>query len=330
MQRRHVTRLLATLPAMLAAALAATGLPAAAQTWPDKPIRLVVPYPPGASTDAVGRIVGQAIAGPLGQTVIVDNKGGASGSIGSAEVARAAPDGYTFVLGTDATHTANFHLSANPPYHPVRDFTPLSIAALNPIVLVVNPAVTPAKTLSELIAYVKANPDKGAYGSSGNGSPHHLAGELLKLKTGAPLLHVPYKGGGPAVNDLIGGTVPMVFSSLITVLPHIQSGKLHAVAMTTEQRYAGLPNVPTMAETYPGAVMNSWLGFFAPAKLPAPVAQRLGGEILKALQTPDVKTKLETAGMVVVALDPAQSAAQVAREFEERGQLIKAAGIQAQ
>ncbi len=327
MHRRHATRLIATLPAVLAVALAATGLPAAAQTWPDKPIRLVVPYPPGASTDAMGRIVGQAIGGPLGQTVVVDNKGGASGSIGSAEVARAAPDGYTFLLGTDATHTANYHLSANPPYHPVRDFTPLSIAALNPIVLVINPAVTPARTLPELMAYVKANPDKGAYGSSGNGSPHHLAGELLKLKSGAPLLHVPYKGGGPAVNDLLGGTVPMVFSSLITVLPHIKSGKLHAVAMTTEQRYADLPGVPTMAETYAGAVMNSWLGFFAPAKLPPAVTQRLSGEILKALQTPDVKAKLETAGMVVVALDPARSAAQVAREFEERGQLIKAAGV---
>lgn len=327
MHRRHAARLLAMLPAALAATLAAASLPAAAQTWPDKPIRLVVPYPPGASTDAVGRIVGQAISGPLGQTVIVDNKGGASGGIGSTEVARAAPDGYTFLLGTDATHTANYHLSANPPYHPVRDFTHLSIAALNPIVLVVNPAVTPAKTLSELVAYVKANPDKGAYGSSGNGSPHHLAGELLKLKSGAPLLHVPYKGGGPAVNDLLGGTVPMVFSSLITVLPHIKSGKLHAVAMTTEQRYAGLPDVPTMAETYAGAVMNSWLGFFAPARLPAPVTQRLSGEIVKALQTPDVKAKLETAGMVVVALDAAQTAAQVAREFEERGQLIKAAGV---
>jgi len=331
MQRRHATRWLTTLPAVLATVITATAaLPAAAQTWPDKPIRLVVPYPPGASTDAVGRIVAQAITGPLGQTVIVDNKGGASGSIGSAEVARAAADGYTLVLGTDATHTANFHLSANPPYHPVRDFTPLTIAALNPLVLVVNPAVTPAKTLAELVAYVKANPDKGAYGSSGNGSPHHLAGELLKLKTGAPLVHVPYKGGGPAVNDLIGGTIPMVFSSLITVLPHIKSGKLHAVAVTTEQRYPDLPNVPTMAETYAGAVMNSWLGFFAPAKLPAPIAQKLGGEILKALHTPDVKSKLDAAGMVVVALDPAQSAAQVAREFEERGQLIKAAGIQAQ
>lgn len=212
----------------------------------------------------------------------------------------------------------------------MRDFTPLTIAAMNPIVLVINPAVTPARTLAELVAYLKANPDKGSYGSSGSGSPHHLAGELLKIKSGAPLVHVPYKGGGPAVNDLIGGSVPMVFSSLITVLPHIKSGRLHAVAMTNEQRLADLPTVPTMAETYPGAVMNSWLGFFAPAKLPAPIAQRLGGEILKALRTPEVKSKLDAAGMVVVALDPAQSAALVAREFEERGQLIKAAGVQAQ
>ncbi|MFO1326347.1 MAG: tripartite tricarboxylate transporter substrate binding protein [Rubrivivax sp.] len=326
MQRRHATRLIACLPATLAA------LPAAlrAQAWPAKPIRLVVPYPPGASTDAVGRLVGQAIAGPLGQQVLIDNKGGASGSIGSAEVAKAAPDGYTFVLGTDATHTANYHLSANPPYHPVKDFTPLTVAALNPMVLVVNPAHTPARTLADLVALVKASPDKGAYGSSGNGSPHHLAGELLKLKSGAPLVHVPYKGGGPAVNDLMGGTLPMVFSSLITVLPHIKSGRLHAVAVTTEQRYPGLPEVPTMAETYPGTVMNSWLGFFAPPHLPPAVAQRLSDEIIKALNTADVKSKLDTAGMVVVALSPAQTAAQVAREFEERGRLIRAAGIKAE
>jgi len=330
MHRRLATRWLASLPMTLAVVFVATSLPVAAQSWPDKPLRLVVPYPPGASTDAVGRTVAQAIGSPLGQNVIVENKAGASGSIGSAEVARAPADGYTFVLGTDATHTANFHLSATPPYHPVRDFTALSIAALNPLVLVVNPSVTPARTLPELVAYVRANPDKGAYGSSGNGSPHHLAGELLKLKTGAPLLHVPYKGGGPAVNDLIGGSVPMVFSSLITVLPHIKSGRLHAVAVTTQERYPGLPDVPTMAETYPGAVMNSWLGFFAPAKLPAPIAQRLSEEIRKALQSQDVKARLDAAGMVVVALDPAQSTAQVAREFDERGQLIKAAGIKAQ
>jgi tripartite-type tricarboxylate transporter receptor subunit TctC len=323
MRRRAAASLIATLP------LAFSSF-ARAQAWPDKAIRLVVPYPPGASTDAVGRIVGQAISGPLGQTVIVDNKGGASGNIGSNDVAKAAPDGYTLLLGTDATHTANFHLAANPPFHPVKDFTPLTIAALNPIVLVTNPAHTPAKDLAELIAAVKADPLKGSYGSSGLGSPHHLAGELLKLRSGAPLSHVPYKGGGPAVNDLLGGTIPMVFASLITVLQHIKSGRLRAIVFTQPKRYEGLPEVPTLTETWPGTEMNSWLGFFAPANLPPAITQRISDEMLKALRGAEVKAKLEAAGMIVIALSPADSAAQVAREFESRGQLIRAAGIKAE
>lgn len=323
MKRRQAASLIATLP------LAWTGL-ARSQAWPDKPIRLVVPYPPGASTDAMGRIVAQAIAGPLGQSVVVDNKAGASGGIGSDFVAKSAPDGYTFLLGTDATHSANFHLSATPPYHPVKDFTPLTLAASNPIVLVTNPAVTPAKNLAELMAAAKADPTKGAYGSSGNGSPHHLAGELLKQKSGAPLTHVPYRGGGPAVNDLLGGTVPMVFSSLITVLPHIKSGKLRAIAVTSTKREAALPDVPTLGETYAGTEMNSWLGFWGPANLPPAVAQRLSDEIIKALKNPEVRAKLDAAGLVVMALSPAETGALVAREFEARGQLIRSAGIKAE
>ena len=323
MQRRTAAALIASLP------LAWTSW-ARAQAWPDKPIRLVVPYPPGASTDAVGRIVGQAISGPLGQTVVVDNRGGASGNIGSDNVAKSPPDGYSLLLGTDATHAANYHLSATPPFHPIKDFTPLTLAALNPIVLVINPAFTPAKNLAELVAYLKANPDKGSYGSSGNGSPHHLSGELLKQKSGAPLVHVPYKGGGPAVNDLLGGNIPMVFASLITVLPHIKSGKLRAIVFTQAKRYEGLPDVPTLAETWPGVEMPSWLGFFGPANLPPAITQRVSDEMIKALRSADVRAKLDAAGMVVVASSPADFAAQIAREFEQRGQLIRSAGIKAE
>lgn len=323
MKRRAAATLIASLPLGWSSF-------ASAQAWPDKPLRLVVPYPPGASTDAVGRIVGQAISGPLGQTVVVDNRAGASGSIGSDHVAKSAPDGYTFLLGTDATHAANFHLSANPPFQPLKDFTPLTLAALNPIVLVTNPSFTPATNLRELVDFVKANPGKGAYGSSGNGSPHHLAGELLKQKSGAPLLHVPYKGGGPAVNDLMGGTIPMVFSSLITVLPHIKSGKLRAIAVTQSRRYEGLPDLPTLAETFPGTEMPSWLGFFGPAHLPPAIAKRMSDEMIKALRSADVKSKLEAAGMVVVASSPAEFTAQIASEFEQRGKLIRDAGIKAE
>jgi len=323
MKRRHAAILIASLPLTWSTA-------ARAQGWPDRPIRLVVPYPPGASTDAMGRIVAQAIAGPLGQSVVVDNRAGASGSIGSDFVAKSPPDGYTFVLGTDASHSANYHLSATPPYHPVKDFTPLTLGALNPIVLVTNPTATPAANLAELMAAAKADPKRGAYGSSGIGSPHHLSGELLSQRSGAPLTHVPYKGGGPAVTDLLGGNVPMVFSSLITVLPHIRSGRLRAIAVTGTRREAALPDVPTLAETYPGTEMNSWLGFWAPANLPPAIAQRLSDEIIRALRNADARAKLEAAGLVVVALSPAETQAVVAREFEARGQLIRAAGIKAE
>jgi tripartite-type tricarboxylate transporter receptor subunit TctC len=323
MDRRAAASLIAALPIAWASA-------ARAQGWPVKPIRLIVPYPPGGSTDALARVVGQVVAGSLGQPMIVDNRSGASGNIGSAVVARAAPDGYTIMVGNDATHSANFHLSTAPTFHPVKDFTALSIAALNPIVLAVNPGVTQVRTAAELMALVKSKPDTGAYGSSGTGSPHHLAGELLKRKSGAPLLHVPYKGGGPALNDLLGGAVPMIFTSLITVRPHLMSGRLRALAVTSARRLESLPDVPTLTETWSGAEMNSWLGFFAPAGLSPAVTQRLGGEIITALSNAEVRAKLDAAGLAVVAMNTVDSAAMVAREFEARGQLIRSLGIRAE
>jgi tripartite-type tricarboxylate transporter receptor subunit TctC len=311
--------------AMAALALLATGL-VQAQAWPDKPIKLVVPYPPGASTDALGRIIGQKVSAALGQPVVVDNRAGASGNIGTEAVAKSAPDGYTFGLGTDATHASNVHLMANPSFQPLRDFTPLALAALNPIVLVVHPSI-PANNINELVAYVKANPTKGGYGTSGTGSPHHLSGELLKTRTGAPFTHVPYKGGGPALNDVMGGQIPMLFASAITVIPHIQSGRVKAIAVTSGQRYDGLPNVPTVAETLAGFEMPSWLAFFGPANMPAPVARRLSDEIVKALQDPEVKAKLTASGMVVVAGGPAELSAMQRKDYELKGKLIREAGV---
>jgi tripartite-type tricarboxylate transporter receptor subunit TctC len=322
MKRRHAGLALA------AFALAFSGL-APAQTWPDKPIKLVVPYPPGASTDALGRIVAQKVSAALGQPVVVDNRGGASGNIGTEAVARSAPDGYTFGLGTDATHAANVHLTDKPPFQPLRDFTPLAIAAMNPIVLVVHPSI-PANNLNELVAYVKANPTRAGYGTSGAGSPHHLSGELLRTRTGAPFTHVPYKGGGPALNDVMGGQIPMLFASAITVIPHIQSGKLRAIAVTSAQRYEGLPNVPTVAETLPGFEMPSWLAFFGPANLPEPVARRLSDEIVKALRDPEVKAKLTASGLVVVAGGPAELSAVQRKDYELKGRLIKEANVKAE
>jgi tripartite-type tricarboxylate transporter receptor subunit TctC len=299
---------------------------AMAQTYPDKPIRLVVPYPPGASTDAVGRIVGQKLAANIGQTVVVDNRAGASGNIGSEHVARSAPDGYSFVLGTDATHASSSYLSANPAFDPLKDFTPLAIIAMNPIALVVHPSV-PAKDLTELVAWLKANPTKGGFGSSGNGSPHHLAGELLKVRTGAPLTHVPYRGGGPALNDLMGGQIQLLFASAITVVPHIQSGKVKAIAVTSVKRSGILPNVPTMAESLDGFEMPSWLAFFGPAKMPDAVARRLSDELVKVLRDAEVRTRLTAAGMDVVGGGPAELAELQRREYQARGKLIREAGI---
>lgn len=312
----------------LALAAFALSLPgfALAQGYPDKPIKLIVPYPPGASTDAVGRIVGQKVSAALGQPVVVDNRGGASGNIGTEAVARSAPDGYTFGLGTDATHAANYFLLDKPPFDPLKDFTPLAIAAMNPIALVVHPSV-PANNLTELIAFVKANPNRAGYGSSGKGSPHHLAGELLKQRSGANFVHVPYRGGGPALNDALGNQIPMLFASVITVLPHIKEGKLKAIGVTGATRYDGLPNVPTLGETLPGFEMPSWLAFFGPAGMPAPVAKKLSDELVKALRDPEVKAKLTAAGMVVVGGGPQELIAIQRKDSEMKGQLIRAGNI---
>ncbi|MBC5781470.1 tripartite tricarboxylate transporter substrate binding protein [Ramlibacter sp. USB13] len=314
--------------ALAALALSSFSGLALAQAWPDKPVKLIVPYPPGASTDALGRLVAQKVGAALGQPVVVDNRGGASGNIGTELLAKSAADGYTFGLGTDATHAANVHLAAKPSFQPLKDFTPLSLAALNPIALVVHPSV-PANNLRELIAYVKAHPDKGGYGSSGTGSPHHLSGELLRQRTGVPFVHVPYRGGGPALNDAIGGQIPMLFASVITVLPHVKEGRLKAIAVTSTSRYEGLPNVPTMAETLEGFDMPSWLAFFGPANLPEPIAKRLSDEINKALRDPEVKAKLVASGLVVVAGSPADLIAIQRRDYENKGKLIRDANIKA-
>lgn len=286
----------------------------------------MVPYPPGASTDAVGRIVGQKLSANIGQTVIVDNRAGASGNIGTEFVSRSAPDGYTFVMGTDATHASNSFLTANPSFDPIKDFTPLAIVAMNPIALVVHPSV-PAKDLNELVAWLKANPGKGGFGSSGTGSPHHLAGELLKARTGAPLIHVPYRGGGPALNDLMGGQISLLFASAITVVPHIQSGKVKAIALTSAKRSGILPNVPTMGESLDGFEMPSWLAFFGPAKMPDAVTRRLSDELVKVLSDPDVRTRLTAAGMDVVAGGQAELTELQRREYQSRGKLIRDANI---
>ena len=312
---------------LFSATLLATALPAAAQTYPDKPIRLVVPYAPGAAADQLARALGERLGAALGQTIVVDNRGGAGGTLGADNVAKSPPDGYHLVLGTDASHATNIFLSRKFPYDPVKSFTPIAPAAVNHIVLLVTPTL-PVKTVAELIAYAKANPKKLSFGSSGAGSAHHLAGELLNEKAGIDMTHVPYKGGGPAMTDLIGGTVPVLFASLATAKPHIDSGKVRALGVVEDKRIPSLPNLPTIGETVPGYAISSWFAIFGPAGMQQPTVVRLNGEINKALATPALREMLEKAGMSASGGKAEQLAALVKSEIAQREKLVKAAGIE--
>lgn len=304
--------------------IAAAGPAAAA--YPDQPIHLVIPYPPGATTDLVGRLVADKLRGTLGQPVIVENRGGASGEIGSNHVAHSAPDGYTIVMGTDATHGSNYYMNKRPPYNPITDFTPITLAVKNIIVLVANPAFPP-NTVGELVSYVKQHPGKVSFGSSGNGSPHHLAGVLFNQLAGTDMVHVPYKGGGPAVVDVLGGQIPVIFSSLATVSPYIKAKKLKVLGVTEKSRYEGLPQVPAIDETLPGFEISSWLGFFGPANLPPAITHKLNTAIVAALRTPQVRDKLSSMGLLVVADKPDEFAQVQKATFERAGKLIKASGL---
>ena len=298
-----------------------------AQAWPSKPIRLVVPYPPGGSTDLLARTIGVKVGEALGQQVVVDNRAGAGGMLGSDIVARSAPDGYTILLGTGASHGLVLLLSKSVPYDPVRDFTPITAAVEVPIVLVVHPSI-PGATAREIIDWAKKNPGKFSYGSSGTGSPHHLSGELLKQISGAEMVHVPYKGAAPAVQDLMGNQIPAVFTTLSTALPHIRAGKIRAIGFVEAKRQPSVPEIPAIGESVPGYVMPaSWLGFFAPAGLPDAILKRLNAEIVKAVQSADVRARLETAGMPVVGTSSDEFARMVKDDIETFRRIVGAAGI---
>ncbi len=300
---------------------------AIAQAWPSKPIRLVVPYPPGGSTDLLARTIGVKVGEALGQQIVVDNRAGAGGMLGSDIVARSAPDGYTILLGTGATHGLTLLLSKTIPYDPVKDFTPITAAVEVPIVLVVHPSI-PGVTAKDLIDWAKKNPGKLSYGSSGTGSPHHLSGELLKQISGTDMVHVPYKGAAPAVQDLLGNQIPAVFTTLSTALPHIKAGKIRAVGFVEAKRQVSVPEIPTIGESVPGYVMPaSWLGFFGPAALPDAILKRLNAEIVRAVQSPDVRAKLETAGMPVVGTSSEEFARTVKDDIETFRRIVSAAGI---
>lgn len=300
---------------------------AGAQAYPQRPIKLVVPYAAGAAADLLARLVGEPLGRGLGQPVIVDNRSGAGGTLGAEATAKAPADGYTLVLGTDASQATNIYLSKKFPYDPVKSFTPIAPAAVNHIVLVVHPSL-PIKSVAELILYAKAHPKELSFGSSGTGSAHHLAGELLNEKAGIDLLHIPYKGGGPAMTDLLGGTIKLLFASMATAKPYIDGGKVRALGMVEDKRFHGMPNLPTIGETVPGYAISSWFAFFGPAGLPPPVVARLNAEINKALARPALRESLEISGMSATGGQPEELAALLKTELSEREKLVKAAGIE--
>ena len=312
-----------------AVAFVALAGPVGAQDYPSRPITIVVPQAPAASSDLLARTLGERLHAAWGQPVIIDNRPGAGGNVGAAYAARAQPDGYTLMVGTDAMMTSNVYLYKNMPFDPVKDFAPITNAGTNIIGLAVNSQL-PVNSVAELIAYARAHPGKIHYGSPGIASPHHLSGELLRQKTGVEIVHVPYRGGGPAANDLLGGHINMAFLSLSSAVPHLPTGKLKILALVEKSRYPAMPDIPTVAETVAGFEMSSWLGMFAPAGTPEPLIARLNEGIIRILTAEAVKEKLAGLGLAVAPSTPAELAAIIKEGLAVRGQLVKAANIQAE
>ncbi len=301
-----------------------------AQNYPTRPVRFIAPFAAGGALDTLTRTIAARMQDSWGQPVLVENRTGAGGNIGADLVAKAAPDGYTLVMGTIATHAINVSLYSAMPYDAVRDFAPVTIAASINNSLSVHPSV-PAKNVAELIAYAKANPGKLTFGSAGNGTSQHLAGELFKTMAGVDMVHIPYKGGAPAMVDLLAGQISMTFGDIPTALPHIRAGKLRSLAVTGAKRSPLLPDVPTIAEQgLPGFDVSAWFGVFTTAGTPRPVVDRLNAEIVRILNLPDVREKLLGIGMEPVTNSPDQFAAYVQSEIAKWAQVVKASGAKAQ
>jgi len=316
--------------AALAAAIAGLCLAAPAQAadaYPNKPIRLIVPFAAGGTTDIVARIVAEGLTRELGQPVVVENRGGGGGSIGADALVRSAPDGYTLGVATVSTMATNPATNPNNPYDPIKDFTPITNLVNVPNVLTVNPKV-PAKTLAEFITLLKSNPGKYSYASSGTGGISHLDGELFKSLTNTDMVHVPYRGSGPALNDTIAGQVNAQFDNLPSSLPHIQAGKLRALAVAAPKRLPSLPDVPNFAEAgLPQMDNMAWYGLVAPAGTPKAVVDRVHDAAVKALKDPKIAQRLADGGALVDGNTPAEYAAQIKRELELRQRIAKERNI---
>ena len=297
-----------------------------AQAWPTKPIKYIVPFAAGGTTDILARTISEKLSVALGQPVIVENKPGAGGGVGAAETAKAAPDGYTIMGGTISTHAINATLYSKLSYDPVKDFIPITLIARVPNMLVINNDI-PAKNVAELVALMKANPGKWSFASSGNGTSQHLSGELFKGMAGVDMQHIPYKGSPPALTDVMGGQVNMTFDNITTAWVLAKGGKLRAIAVTTAQRSPIAPDVPTLAESgLPGYEIGSWQGVFAPAGTPPDVVKRLNAEIVKIINTPDVQKKLLDLGAEPVANSSEEFTAFVKTEVVKWGEVVKKSG----
>ena len=312
-------------------AFAAFGLaPAAslAQSYPAKPVTVIVPYPPGGATDIIGRVLAQKLSERMGKQFVVDNRSGAGGNIGAQAVASAAPDGYTLLMGALTSHSINATLQKDTAKFSLeKDFAPVTIVGIVPLVLVVHPSI-PAKTLKEFIAFAKAQPGGMSYASAGNGSPQHLAGEQFKLLTKTEMVHVPYKGSGPAMIDLIGGQVKSMIETVPAAVTHIKAGKIRPIMVTTKQRVESLPDVPTAAQAgMPGFEVVSMFGVAAPAKTPRPVIDRLNAELATILAMPDVKAKLLEQGVYAAHTKPEEAATRIRDEVAKWAKVIKDADV---
>ena len=308
-----------------ALALAAAGDSGAAQGYPHKTIRMVVPFPAGGPTDIIARTVGQKLTESMGQPVVIDNRGGSGGNIGADIVAKSAPDGYTLLMAI-VSHAINASLYSKLPYDPVKDFSPITRTGAATIIFVASPTL-PAKTIKDLIALAKAKPHEINFGSPGSGTPHHLAGELLKTTAGIDLIHIPYKGAAPAVADLLGGQVNTAFVSLPAALPHVKAGKLVGLGITSPVRSAVAPELPRFAEAgLGGYALENWYGALAPAGTPREIVNKLNAEIVKALQMPDVKERLTSQGFETRTSTPDEFAAFLKSEIVKWAGIVKASG----
>jgi tripartite-type tricarboxylate transporter receptor subunit TctC len=307
------------------AVLGALSAPAAAQSWPEKQVNFIVPFSAGGTTDLFGRLLANHMQQKFGKPFIVENRAGAGGNLGAAAVAKAAPDGYTFLVGTVSTHAINPFLYSKLPYDTVKDFQPVSLIARLPNILVVHPSL-PANNVAELIAHLKANPDKLSYGSSGAGTSIHLAAELFKIKTGTTMTHVPFRSSGDIMNNLTGGHINLAFDNITLAWPQVKAGRLRALAVSSTARSEIAPGVPTVAETIPGFDATSWHGVFAPAGTPKAIVDAMAAEMKRILELPDVKEKLFEIGAIAAPMTPDEFVKFIDAERTKWAEVVKASG----